>query len=100
LVLQRIREGQAPLATATRFAGFWIRLVARMIDNTITSIAAYLFQIPMIVVLARMGKSATPDMPLFMGTAALAVLMAGDGLDPLMRDAVAAARRRAGELSG
>ena len=32
--------------------------------------------------------------------AALAVLMAGDGLDPLMRDAVAAARRRAGELSG
>lgn len=32
--------------------------------------------------------------------AALAVLMAGDGLEPLMRDAVAAALRRAGELSG
>jgi pyrroline-5-carboxylate reductase len=32
--------------------------------------------------------------------AALAVLMAADGLDPLMRDAVAAARRRAEELSG
>jgi len=32
--------------------------------------------------------------------AALAVLMASDGLDPLMRDAVAAALRRAGELSG
>lgn len=32
--------------------------------------------------------------------AALAVLMAADGLEPLMRDAVAAARRRAGELSG
>lgn len=32
--------------------------------------------------------------------AALAVLMAADGLEPLMRDAVAAARRRAEELSG
>ena len=32
--------------------------------------------------------------------AALAVLMADDGLDPLMRAAVAAACRRAGELSG
>ncbi|MHB2167065.1 pyrroline-5-carboxylate reductase [Alsobacter sp. R-9] len=32
--------------------------------------------------------------------AALAVLMASDGLDPLMRDAVDAARRRAEELSG
>jgi pyrroline-5-carboxylate reductase len=32
--------------------------------------------------------------------AALAVLMSAEGLDPLMRDAVAAALRRAGELSG
>ncbi|MDB5510448.1 MAG: pyrroline-5-carboxylate reductase [Hyphomicrobiales bacterium] len=32
--------------------------------------------------------------------AALAVLMGAEGLDPLMRDAVAAALRRAGELSG
>jgi pyrroline-5-carboxylate reductase len=32
--------------------------------------------------------------------AALAVLMADEGLDPLMREAVAAALRRAGELSG
>lgn len=32
--------------------------------------------------------------------AALSVLMADDGLSPLMRDAVAAALRRAGELSG
>jgi pyrroline-5-carboxylate reductase len=32
--------------------------------------------------------------------AALAVLMAGDGLEPLMREAVAAARKRAEELSG
>ena len=32
--------------------------------------------------------------------AALEVLMADDGLAPLMRRAVAAAKRRAGELSG
>jgi pyrroline-5-carboxylate reductase len=32
--------------------------------------------------------------------AALDVLMAGDGLDPLMRRAVAAAKRRAEDLSG
>jgi pyrroline-5-carboxylate reductase len=32
--------------------------------------------------------------------AALAVLMAADGMEPLVRDAVAAARRRAAELSG
>ncbi len=32
--------------------------------------------------------------------AALSVLMADDGLEPLMRDAIAAALRRAGELSG
>lgn len=32
--------------------------------------------------------------------AALSVLMAGDGLEPLLRDAVAAARKRAEELSG
>ena len=32
--------------------------------------------------------------------AALSVLMADDGLSPLMREAVAAALRRAGELSG
>ena len=32
--------------------------------------------------------------------AALEVLMAEDGLSPLMREAVAAAKRRAGELSG
>jgi pyrroline-5-carboxylate reductase len=32
--------------------------------------------------------------------AALEVLMAEDGMKPLMRKAVAAAKRRAGELSG
>ena len=75
IVLQRLREGLAPLPSANKFAGFWIRLIARMIDNTITSIAAYIFQIPMLIVLARMDKKAGPDMPAFLGAMALAVLL-------------------------
>jgi uncharacterized RDD family membrane protein YckC len=75
IVLQRIREGLAPLPSATRFAGFWIRLIARMIDNTITSIAAYIFQIPMLLLLARMDKKAGPDMPAFLAAMAVAVLL-------------------------
>lgn len=74
-VLQRIREGLAPLTTGKPFAGFWIRLVARMIDNTITSIAGYLFQIPMLIVVARMDKEKGPDLPMLFGTMALAVVL-------------------------
>lgn len=75
VVMQRIREGLAPMASGKQFAGFWIRLVARMIDNTITSIAGYVFQIPLLVVVARMDKKAGPELPLVLGTAALAVVM-------------------------
>lgn len=74
-VLQRLREGLSPLASTTKFAGFWIRLVARMIDNTITSIASYVFQLPMFVVLAGMDKKSGPNLPLFFGTAALGILL-------------------------
>ena len=75
VLLQRIREGLAPLAAAKPYAGFWVRLVARMIDNTITSIVGYIFQIPMLIVLARLGKQNTADMPMILGTAAFAVVL-------------------------
>ncbi|MFN0105259.1 MAG: RDD family protein [Bryobacteraceae bacterium] len=75
VVLQRIREGLAPLAAAKRYAGFWIRLVARLIDNTITSIAGYVFQIPLLIIIARMDKRTAPDMPLVLGMAALGVAL-------------------------
>jgi uncharacterized RDD family membrane protein YckC len=75
VVLQRIREGLAPLAAAKPYAGFWIRVVARMIDNTITSIAGYIFQIPMLVVIARMGASGTPNVSMVIGTAAIAIVL-------------------------
>jgi uncharacterized RDD family membrane protein YckC len=74
VLLQRIREGLAPLAAAKPYAGFWIRLVARLIDNTITSIAGYIFQIPMLIVVARMGKRSAADLPVIIGTAAIAVV--------------------------
>jgi len=75
VLLQRVREGLAPLAAAKPFAGFWIRVVARMIDNTITSVASYIFQIPLIIVLARMGKTNSADLPMVIATGALAVVL-------------------------
>jgi uncharacterized RDD family membrane protein YckC len=75
LLLQRIREGLAPLAAAKSYAGFWIRLVARLIDNTITAIAGYIFQIPMFIAFARIGKQGAADMPMLLGTAAIAVVL-------------------------
>jgi len=74
MVLQRIREGLAPLTATKPFAGFWIRLVARMIDNTITSVAGYIFQIPMFVVLARSGQTG-PDVGWLVGTLAFAAIL-------------------------
>ena len=75
LVLQRVREGLAPLPSATRFAGFWIRFVARLIDNTITSIGGYVFQIPLLVVVARAEKGGPNELSLILGLGALAVVM-------------------------
>ena len=75
VLLQRIREGLAPLAAAKPYAGFWIRLVARLIDNTITSVAGYIFQIPLLIIVARMGKQNAADMPVLLGTAAIAVVL-------------------------
>lgn len=75
VMLQRIREGLSPLASAKPYAGFWIRVIARMIDNTITSIAGYVFQIPMLIVIARMGASGRPNVSMVIGTAAIAVVL-------------------------
>lgn len=74
VVLQRMREGLAPVASGKKYAGFWIRVIARLIDNTITSVAGYVFQIPMFIVLARSDKKAGPDLPWFLAMTALAVV--------------------------
>lgn len=75
-VLQRIREGDVSVKSNQRYAGFWIRVVARMIDGMITSVAGYIFQIPMVAVMATMGNNpANLNWWLFGGSAAFAVIM-------------------------
>ena len=75
VLLQRIREGLSPLTASKPYAGFWIRAIARMIDNTITSIAAYIFQIPLLIVIATMGRQGQPNISAVLGTAAIAVVL-------------------------
>lgn len=76
LVLQRIREGQSPQFADRKYAGFWIRLVARMIDNTITSVISYIFQVPLLIITAGMGAGGRPNLPLIMSAGAFAVICA------------------------
>jgi uncharacterized RDD family membrane protein YckC len=47
LHLQRLREGGHALGVV-RYGGFWVRLVARMIDSMATSIVTWIFQIPVL----------------------------------------------------
>ncbi|HEU0120199.1 MAG TPA: RDD family protein [Bryobacteraceae bacterium] len=75
VVLQKMREGLSPLRAASQFAGFWVRVIARMIDGTITSMASYVFQIPLFVVLAGADKKGAPDLPLLFGITALSILL-------------------------
>lgn len=79
LVLQRIAEGLRPLAANTKYAGFWIRLVARMIDGTITSVISYIFQIPLMalgMVWMKPGRQNPTEPPWgFFGLMGLAVLL-------------------------
>lgn len=75
LVLQRMREGLSPLEPSTRFAGFWIRLVARLIDKAIVSVAGYFFQIPLLILMARTDTAKGLDLPAYAGFAALAVVL-------------------------
>jgi uncharacterized RDD family membrane protein YckC len=50
LHLQRLREGGHALG-AVRYGGFWVRVVARMIDSFALSIVGWIFQIPLLFLL-------------------------------------------------
>ncbi|MBM3785199.1 MAG: RDD family protein [Acidobacteria bacterium] len=77
VVVQRIREGDNRLKSNLRYAGFWIRFIARLIDSTITSIASYLFQIPMFIMIGLMGKNPKTEHMVWFGVAtAFAIIMA------------------------
>ena len=47
LHLQRLREGGHALGMV-RYGGFWVRVVARMIDSMATGIVGWIFQIPIL----------------------------------------------------
>jgi uncharacterized RDD family membrane protein YckC len=50
LYMQRVREGGQAIGTR-RYAGFWIRFVARMLDSVIVGIVNLIFIIPMAMLL-------------------------------------------------
>jgi uncharacterized RDD family membrane protein YckC len=57
-MMQRLREGSLPGGVAfqgRQYAGFWIRVVAVLIDNIILIFAGYIILIPFRPMLARMG---------------------------------------------
>jgi DNA-directed RNA polymerase subunit RPC12/RpoP len=50
--LQKLSEGVEPVTGAMRYAGFWIRFVAKFLDGIIMSV---LVLVPMIAIMASMG---------------------------------------------
>lgn len=85
------------LAAAGVEAGLPAALAERLARATVEGAGELLYRQPETAAATLRERVTSPG-----GTtaAALAVLMAGDGLSPLMTRAVAAAKRRAGELSG
>ncbi|TNC09679.1 pyrroline-5-carboxylate reductase [Methylobacterium terricola] len=84
------------LAAAGIAAGLPPEVAARLARQTVAGAGELLGQSPAEAGTLRQNVTS----PGGTTAAALGVLMAEDGLAPLMRDAVAAAKRRAGELAG
>jgi pyrroline-5-carboxylate reductase len=84
------------LAAAGKDAGLPADVAERLARATIEGAGELLFQSPLPPGTLRQNVTS----PGGTTAAALEVLMAEDGMKPLMRKAVAAAKRRAGELSG
>jgi len=71
--LQRVREGGQGIG-ARRYAGFWIRFVARVIDTVILTIAMMVINIPLQVMLGIRGLSNPAGMLGLVGVLTLANL--------------------------
>ena len=84
------------LAAAGAAAGLPPETAERLARATVEGAGELLFQSPLSPATLRQNVTS----PGGTTAAALSVLMADDGMPPLMRRAVAAAKRRAGELSG
>jgi pyrroline-5-carboxylate reductase len=84
------------LAAAGAAAGLPADIAERLARATVEGAGEMLFQSPLSPATLRQNVTS----PAGTTAAALEVLMAEDGLKPLMQKTVAAAKRRAGELSG
>jgi uncharacterized RDD family membrane protein YckC len=75
IYLQRIREGGQAVGTL-RYAGFWIRLVAVMIDGILLGVVTSLIELPLtILILPRSGFNPTTLTPSVLGLTALETLI-------------------------
>ena len=78
LYLQRVREGGQPIGVR-RYAGFWIRFVAVLIDGIILGIVGLIINIPLGMVLGVGASKITPGadpatmLPMLLGTMGLSI---------------------------
>ncbi|HEX2216295.1 MAG TPA: pyrroline-5-carboxylate reductase dimerization domain-containing protein, partial [Xanthobacteraceae bacterium] len=84
------------LARAGVAAGLPAELAARLARETVTGAAELLYRSPLDAETLRQNVTS----PGGTTAAALEVLMAADGIDPLMQKAIAAATRRSRQLAG
>lgn len=77
LHLQRLREGGRALG-AVRYAGFWVRVVAKLIDGFALSIVGWIFQIPLLFLLPmnfKPGQDPTAMLPRTFAILGIATLL-------------------------
>jgi len=78
LYMQRVREGGQPIGVR-RYAGFWIRFVARLIDGIILMVVGFIINLPIQmafgITAARMGGDvgAAAALPAMLGTIGLSL---------------------------
>ncbi len=76
LYMQRVREGGQPIG-ARRYAGFWIRFVAVIIDAIILGVVGFLINLPIQMALGlsatRISGDPTTAIPMLLGTIGLSI---------------------------
>jgi uncharacterized RDD family membrane protein YckC len=77
IYLQRVREGGQGIGVR-RYGGFWIRFVARIIDGVILTVAAWIINIPLMLLIgggSMLGSRSADALPLLIGAQGFLVLI-------------------------
>jgi uncharacterized RDD family membrane protein YckC len=76
IYLQRLREGGQAVG-ARRYAGFWIRFVARLIDGVLLGVVGFIIRLPLMAIFAVTPPrvDSVAFMPIFMGALGLTMLI-------------------------